>query len=150
MRQRYAHSWVEVYFPGEDEWVAYDPTPAASEIATAGGVGFTAAISKYLEALDTLWIQYFVAFDDQEQRSLARSFEVISPMCERRLRLRFLYFRRDSPTGGLSGVAEVQNHNGFPGRRNASVNARAGILIGIGIPPHSRVSICVPVEFLIS
>ncbi len=73
VRQRYAHSWVEVYFPGEDEWVAYDPTPAASGIATAGGVGFTAAISKYLEALDTLWIQYFVAFDNQEQRSLARS-----------------------------------------------------------------------------
>ena len=27
VRQRNAHSWVEVYFPGENAWVPFDPTP---------------------------------------------------------------------------------------------------------------------------
>ena len=35
--------------------------------------GITATLTKYIEALETFWIQYFVAFDNQEQRSLAKS-----------------------------------------------------------------------------
>lgn len=74
VRQREAHSWVEVYFPGEDKWVTFDPTPAiARDIAAGNTTGFTAMAAKYLEALEMFWIQYFVAFDDQEQRSLFTS-----------------------------------------------------------------------------
>ncbi|HVF45950.1 MAG TPA: DUF3488 and transglutaminase-like domain-containing protein [Pyrinomonadaceae bacterium] len=70
VRQSNAHAWVEVYFPGENVWVTFDPTPSAVEQPSTG-IGATAA--KYLEALETFWIQYFVAFDNQEQRSLMRS-----------------------------------------------------------------------------
>jgi len=73
IRQKNAHSWVEVYFPKEDAWVKFDPTPPAGQTAPSGTMGFTGQISKYLEALETYWIQYFVAYDNQEQRSLARS-----------------------------------------------------------------------------
>lgn len=74
--QKEAHSWVEVYFPESNSWVTFDPTPAAgrnlSEQASAGN--FVAAqFNKYVEALNMFWLQYVVAYDNQEQRNLARS-----------------------------------------------------------------------------
>ena len=73
VRARNAHAWVEVYFPREDAWVTFDPTPPAG-INSAGAVsGFAGTLKKYAEAIETFWIQYFVAFDDQEQRSLAKT-----------------------------------------------------------------------------
>lgn len=73
VRQRHAHSWVEVYFPNEDVWIPFDPTPAAGQGDGPPATGLTAKFGKYLEALEMLWIQYFVAFDSQEQRSLFSS-----------------------------------------------------------------------------
>ncbi len=73
VRQRNAHSWVEVYFPKENAWVAFDPTPFAGQSTSAGSTGIVGQFTKYLEALETFWIQYFVAYDNQEQRSLMRS-----------------------------------------------------------------------------
>jgi len=74
VRQKNAHSWVEVYFPGTDVWVKFDPTPPAGQTAPSSSVGFAGQMSKYFEALETFWIQYFVAYDNHEQRSLMRSF----------------------------------------------------------------------------
>lgn len=73
VRQRHAHSWVEAYFPKENTWVTFDPTPATAGAATGVAGSFSEMISKYIEALDAIWIQYFVAFDNQEQGTLARS-----------------------------------------------------------------------------
>ncbi|MEO7672949.1 MAG: DUF4129 domain-containing protein, partial [Pyrinomonadaceae bacterium] len=73
VRQRNAHSWVEVYFPGENVWVPFDPTPFAGQSQGGTTAGIAGQFGKYLEALETFWIQYFVAFDNQEQRSLFSS-----------------------------------------------------------------------------
>jgi len=73
VRQRNAHSWVEVYFPGENAWVTFDPTPAAGQNLTGDSVGLTKRFNNYLDALETFWIQYFVAYDSAEQRSLFTS-----------------------------------------------------------------------------
>lgn len=73
VRQRNAHAWVEVFFPKENVWVPFDPTPFGGEAGMAAAAGFSKTINKYLEAFETFWIQYFVAYDNQEQRSLARS-----------------------------------------------------------------------------
>ena len=70
--QRDAHSWVEVYFPETNSWVTFDPTPLAGRPATER-TGIKGRLSKYAEALEMLWIQYVVGYDNQEQRSLARS-----------------------------------------------------------------------------
>ncbi|MFL6466530.1 MAG: DUF3488 and DUF4129 domain-containing transglutaminase family protein [Pyrinomonadaceae bacterium] len=70
VRQRNAHSWVEVYFPASDSWVTFDPTPAAAQNNVGSFSGVSERVRKYVEALETFWIQYFVAFDNQEQRSL--------------------------------------------------------------------------------
>lgn len=73
VRQNQAHAWVEVYFPGEKQWVFFDPTPAASTTETGVVSGFSKRVTKYMEALEMFWIQYFVAFDNQEQRTLFTS-----------------------------------------------------------------------------
>jgi hypothetical protein len=73
VRQRNAHAWVEVFFPKENTWVTFDPTPSSDETSGAATSGIAGAVHKYLEALETYWIQYFVAYDDQGQRSLAKS-----------------------------------------------------------------------------
>jgi protein-glutamine gamma-glutamyltransferase len=73
VRQKDAHSWVEVYFPRERAWVTFDPTPYAGQNLSSQTDGILGGLGKYLEALETFWIQYFVAFDNQEQRSLFRS-----------------------------------------------------------------------------
>ena len=70
VRQRNAHSWVEVYFPETESWVAFDPTPVAGQNRESSVAGFTNSFRKYFDALETFWIQYFVAFDNQEQRSM--------------------------------------------------------------------------------
>ncbi len=76
VKQKNAHSWVEVYFPGENSWVTFDPTPFAGQNdGTVVGGGILGKFNTYIEALETFWIQYFVAFDNQEQRSLFRSFK---------------------------------------------------------------------------
>jgi transglutaminase-like putative cysteine protease len=71
--QKDAHSWVEVYFPQVQAWVTFDPTPAAGR-QTQARTGVVAFFGKYAEALEMLWIQYVVAYDNDEQRSLASSF----------------------------------------------------------------------------
>ncbi len=74
VRQSHAHAWVEVYFPGLDAWIKFDPTPPGGQPGGAGGTGFTATMRKYVEAIETVWIQYFVSYDDREQKTLGRSF----------------------------------------------------------------------------
>ena len=73
VKQKNAHSWVEVYFPKEKSWVTFDPTPFAGQNFVGDTAGIFGSLGSYIEALETFWIQYFVAFDDQEQRSLFRS-----------------------------------------------------------------------------
>jgi transglutaminase-like putative cysteine protease len=74
VKQRNAHSWVEVYFPKENAWVPFDPTPFAGQsLESNSSTGIIGKFNNYVEALETFWIQYFVAYDNQEQRSLFRS-----------------------------------------------------------------------------
>jgi transglutaminase-like putative cysteine protease len=74
VRQSDAHSWVEVYFPETGAWVTFDPTPVAGRPGSNNATGFwRGRLGKYAEALELFWIQYVVAYDKQEQRSLATS-----------------------------------------------------------------------------
>lgn len=74
VRQSDAHSWVEVYFPEAGAWVTFDPTPVAGRPGNNDQAGFwRGRFGKYAEALELFWIQYVVAYDKQEQRSLATS-----------------------------------------------------------------------------
>ena len=73
VEQQDAHSWVEVYFPETDAWVTFDPTPPAGRSTPEAATGFSAQLQNYVEALELFWIQYVVAYDKDEQRSIANN-----------------------------------------------------------------------------
>jgi transglutaminase-like putative cysteine protease len=65
-----AHVWVEAWF--EDRgWVTFDPTPSASERKSEG---LSARINMYLDAADSMWRQWVVAYDLGRQAALAADF----------------------------------------------------------------------------
>ncbi|MEJ7578226.1 MAG: DUF3488 and transglutaminase-like domain-containing protein [Pyrinomonadaceae bacterium] len=72
VRQRNAHSWVEVYFPGTKSWSVFDPTPfdeTTGERVNSSGV--SNRLVKYMDAAELFWIQNVVSYDRQAQRALA-------------------------------------------------------------------------------
>ncbi|MBK9526950.1 MAG: DUF3488 domain-containing protein [Acidobacteria bacterium] len=116
VRQRNAHAWVEVYFPGEDAWITFDPTPASGENDVAA-TGFVGTMNKYLEALETYWIENFVAFDNQEQRSLASS-----------VRTGFLNYQQAiagylgrTQDAAAEWLADIRGDKGWEARRDAAI-----------------------------
>src|SRR5499426_752145 len=72
VRQSDAHSWVEVYFPGEGHnglWVAFDPTPPAGRSVYGGGLA--AWLRHRREAMEMFWLEHVVGFDANKQFSMA-------------------------------------------------------------------------------
>jgi transglutaminase-like putative cysteine protease len=67
VRQRDAHSWVEVYFPRRG-WVTFDPSPRGSGDAARNGL--FARVSRYLDALGMRWDRYVVAYNLSDQLRL--------------------------------------------------------------------------------
>jgi hypothetical protein len=53
--------------------VTFDPTPVDGRPGNNDTSGLRGQLGKYAEALELFWIQYVVAYDKQEQRSLATS-----------------------------------------------------------------------------
>jgi hypothetical protein len=69
VRESDAHSWVEVYFPGEDAWIEFDPTPAAGINDYSQG-GLMSRFRKYADAMEVFWLDYVVTLDQDEQASI--------------------------------------------------------------------------------
>lgn len=65
-----AHSWVEVYFPG-NEWQVFDPTPAAPE--TAGN--FLSRLGQYADWLQITWSEWVIGYDFAHQLVLAQNLQ---------------------------------------------------------------------------
>ena len=68
VRQRDAHSWVEVYFPSH-EWVSFDPTPSAMPVEENITV---TAISRYIAYIRLKWDRYIINFTFQDQVNAAK------------------------------------------------------------------------------
>lgn len=126
VRQKNAHSWVEVYFPHENAWIKFDPTPPAGQVAPADKVGITGSIQKYLDAFETLWIQYFVAYDNQEQRSLMRS--VRAGVLDYQARTSSFLSKTQDLFGGW--WADVKGDRGTAARFSAIGNAGLYVVVG--------------------
>ncbi len=74
VRQREAHSWVEAYFPQNNSWVTFDPTPVWYSPSDDGiGNAWLSQLKDYAEAFDLVWAQYVVSYGKQEQQWLAGS-----------------------------------------------------------------------------
>ena len=65
-----AHSWVEVYFPGEG-WQVFDPTPSNIE----NGNGFLARLGLYIDWLQITWNEWVIGYDFAHQVALAQSLQ---------------------------------------------------------------------------
>ena len=61
-----AHTWVEAWIPSHG-WTTFDPTPPDPHPA---GFAFLAGLSLYLDAAQTFWRQWVVAYDSGQQGSL--------------------------------------------------------------------------------
>jgi protein-glutamine gamma-glutamyltransferase len=73
VKQKDAHSWVEVYFPETDSWIPFDATPFSGLNSGQSDATFYGKLSGYIESLETFWIQNFISYDKKNQRSLFKS-----------------------------------------------------------------------------
>jgi len=65
-----AHSWVEVYFPGNG-WQVFDPTPSSIE----GGNGFLARLGLYIDWMQITWNEWVIGYDFAHQITLAQNLQ---------------------------------------------------------------------------
>jgi len=65
-----AHAWVEGWIEGRG-WVTFDPTPAARN---GSGAGLLGRLNMYLDAADSAWQQWVLAYDLGHQAALAAKF----------------------------------------------------------------------------
>ena len=63
MRQRHAHTWVEVDV-GQDQWVLSDATPEVSELP---GTTFNEWLNELKDSMEVSWQQQFLGFDMDDQ-----------------------------------------------------------------------------------
>jgi protein-glutamine gamma-glutamyltransferase len=71
VRARDAHSWVEVYFPG-DGWLPFDPTPPDPNPVVGGDWG---ALEDYYDAVNLFWSEWVINYDFAHQMQLAQQFD---------------------------------------------------------------------------
>jgi protein-glutamine gamma-glutamyltransferase len=65
-----AHSWVEVYFPGNG-WQVFDPTPSSIE----NGGGFWTRLGLYLDWMQITWNEWVIGYDFAHQVVLAQNLQ---------------------------------------------------------------------------
>src|SRR5215472_2251898 len=65
-----AHSWVEVYFPGNG-WQVFDPTPSAIE----GGNGLLTRLGMYVDWMQITWNEWVIGYDFAHQVALAQNLQ---------------------------------------------------------------------------
>jgi hypothetical protein len=70
LRASDAHAWVEGWFPDRG-WVTFDPTPST----LASESGLMGRLNMYLDAADSIWQQWVVAYDLGRQATLAAKLE---------------------------------------------------------------------------
>jgi protein-glutamine gamma-glutamyltransferase len=68
-----AHSWVEVYFPGNG-WITFDPTPDGPELAG----GLLSRVGQYLDWLSLTWNEWVISYDFAHQVVLAQNIKASS------------------------------------------------------------------------
>ena len=65
-----AHSWVEVYFPGNG-WQVFDPTPSSIE----GGNSLWTRLGLYVDWMQITWNEWVIGYDFAHQVTLAQNLQ---------------------------------------------------------------------------
>ena len=118
-----AHSWVEAWIAGRG-WVTFDPTPADP---SAGHTSLLTRLNLYLDAAETFWQEWVVAYDLMRQGSLAGRLE----QGAHRMGIRWY--------DAVTGIRGLWNHWIVPLARRYGVAllglAACGLLLGLGLRP---------------
>ncbi len=64
-----AHSWVEVYFPGNG-WITFDPTPSVAE-----DFGIFSRLGQYLDWMELSWNEWVINYDFAHQVQMAQGMQ---------------------------------------------------------------------------
>jgi hypothetical protein len=87
VRQRDAHSWVEVWLANDYGWMTFDPTPPSGVGRPSKRNALMLAVSRYVDALRVRWYRYVVDYSITDQAA------VVKTLAEARSRLTALFFR---------------------------------------------------------
>ena len=69
IRESDAHSWIEVYVPGQG-WIEFDPTPPDPN---HHDMNLALQIAQYFDAMELFWNSYVITYDSGAQLQLFRS-----------------------------------------------------------------------------
>lgn len=69
VREKHAHSWVEIYVPGKD-WVTMDPTPAQKDPMFGPSWFADSKLRKYLDYAQFQWNTTVLGYDKKQRRKL--------------------------------------------------------------------------------
>jgi hypothetical protein len=72
VRDKHAHSWVEVFIPGED-WVRFDPTPVAAG-RNAESNYWAMQVRRYLDYFQFYWAAVVVDYDTNVRQDIFEAF----------------------------------------------------------------------------
>ena len=92
VRQKHAHEWAEVYFPGRG-WVTFDATPASGDVPSE--LPFAHLFRDFSEIVQRGWLSSIIGFDNSSRYSV---FEYIGSW----LRMIPDYFRHMANDWGLT------------------------------------------------
>jgi protein-glutamine gamma-glutamyltransferase len=77
IRNRDAHSWVEIFDRDSNEWLRVDPTPGSGssdpEAVSAGNFGFETGWGAWVDSLRIQWYRRIVNFEQKDQIEMALS-----------------------------------------------------------------------------
>ncbi len=103
VRERDAHSWVEVYFP-EYGWVPFDPTPPDPNPV------IPSVWDDYLDAASLFWNEWIINYDFAHQVQLARQVETESVSFRDQFRDRMNRVRHDAIAWAYRIEGELMRH----------------------------------------
>ena len=134
LRQKDAHSWVEVYFP-EFGWVTFDPTPASDAPAETSGWG---RLALYMDAASELWREWVINYDFSHQMKL--SAELSATTGNAQTSLRSWLWRKYRHLVRLTGEAQRRLERLSP-RQMALACVMLGLLLFLPFAPRAWRSI---------
>jgi protein-glutamine gamma-glutamyltransferase len=129
VREKDAHSWVEVYFP-EFGWVGFDPTPASNSVDQSSW----SRLSQYMDAASEMWREWVINYDFSHQMKLSAELSNTTGTAQSTVRS----WTVEKYSSAVSFVLRVQQRMGaMSPREMASWCVVLGLLLALPFTPKA-------------